>query len=237
MSPPYIFRIDEIREAHNAPVAGNITSDWIPPNARGAITRVTGGVSGMWWLCNGSSIATFPLDQLPPGRRPYSTYSVFYSGGFGFWVMEGDATNPSNEATWQPLRFDHDATNGYSSYLCNAAENRTISCRRLDQQWLKMLLPDIYFDTSPVTPHGQYGALKGELAIFLALVAFAMQPEQVPIVLPVMYQNRRWQSYQMPPGRVDRRGVVVYVYSCPPGTREDLKTYENGEYNGEKYYH
>jgi hypothetical protein len=71
-----------------------------------------------------------------------------------------------------------------------------------------MLLPDIYYHSAPTTPYQQYGGLKGELAIFLALVAFAMVPEKMPNVLPVMFQNGEWKTYSMPHGRKSNSDVV-----------------------------
>jgi hypothetical protein len=71
-----------------------------------------------------------------------------------------------------------------------------------------MLLPDIYYHSAPTTPYQQYAGLKGELAIFLALVAFAMVPEKMPNVLPVMFQNGEWKTYSMPHGRKSNSDVV-----------------------------
>ncbi|KAF1836098.1 hypothetical protein BDW02DRAFT_257049 [Decorospora gaudefroyi] len=238
MSPPkYIFRIDEIREANAAPATvGDVRNDWVPSMEEGANIRVGGGVSGQLWCCNGHNIGVFPAQNLPTGAKSFETYSVFYSGGFGFWVLKGDATTELKDGTtWQPLRFEHDRDDDYSSYLCNVAQDRILASRRADQFWPQMLLPDIYWEATPVTPYAQYGGLKGELAIFLALVAFAMQPAKLPSVLPKMFENREWKVWKMPHGREERRGVVVYVYTWPDTTEEDLINYENGEYNA-RYY-
>jgi len=64
-----------------------------------------------------------------------------------------------------------------------------------------MLLPDIYWQCATLTPYEQYAGLKGELAIFLALIAFAMAPEQMPHVLPNMLINGEWRTYGMAHGR------------------------------------
>lgn len=113
--------------------------------------------------------------------------------------MQGDAVAPPGDSTWQPLHFDHDSD--WSSYLCNAAEHRTVACRRADQRWLAMLLPDIYYSSTVVTQHRGYGKLKGDLPIFLALIAFAMDPTQMRAYLPSMFTNGRWKVYHMPNGR------------------------------------
>ena len=159
---------------------------------------MNGGVSEKWWCCDGYNIREYSF-QFPPGTAYYQTYSVFYTGGLGFTVLRGDATNPPNDVDWHSLKFDHYPD--FSSYLCNASSNRTVSCRRGDQTWLGMLLPDIYWHCAAVTPYQQYAGLKGELAIFLALIAFTMSPEQMAQVLPTMLINGEWQTYSMTHGR------------------------------------
>jgi hypothetical protein len=64
-----------------------------------------------------------------------------------------------------------------------------------------MLLPNIYWESAPVRQYPHCAGLKGEIAIFLALVAFAMVPEAMPHVLPTMFRNGQWQTYGMPDGR------------------------------------
>lgn len=159
---------------------------------------MNGGVSEKWWSCDGYNIGEYSL-QFPQGTAYYQTYSVFYTGGLGFTVLRGDATNPPKDEAWQTLKFDHGTD--YSSYLCNVSSNRTVYCRRANQQWLGMLLPDIYWQSASMTPSEQHAGLKGELAIFLALLAFAMVPEQMSHVLPIMLRNGEWQTYGMPHGR------------------------------------
>lgn len=170
----------------------------MPSTIPGANVRVAGGVSGTWWFNNGTQIYSIPAP--PQANLFYDAYSMYFCDGFGFWLLKGDATNPNAAATWQPLRFEHDKNDGYSSYLCNVSDNRSLLCRRKEQQWVKMLLPDIYHGTT-VTRHQEYGALKGDLAIFLGLVAFAAQPAQLPNVIPVMFQNSSWQTFSMEHGR------------------------------------
>lgn len=174
---------------------------WVPSFIRGANLRVKAGVSGQHFYCNGNQIGSIIAEHMPAGMKCYQTYSVFYHVGFGFWVLKGDATNPGPEATWHPLCFEHDLQDGYSSYLCNASESHVLACRRTDQQWLSMLLPDINYDGTPISQYQQYGALKGELAIFLALIAFTMPPAQLAHTLPSMFIGGNWQVYQMPHGR------------------------------------
>ena len=201
MQPPFFFRIDEIREADDALVLIDRSANAIPSLLPGANVGAGGGVSGKWFGCTGQQIVQVAPEALPSNVKHFKTYSMFYRGGFGFWVLEGDATRPPTSAAWHPLQFDYDPNDGYSSYLCNVAQNRTVQYRRTDQQWLSMLLPDVYFQSAPTVPYPQCGALKGELAIFLGLIAFSMQPTQLPRHLPNMFVNGAWQTHPMQHGR------------------------------------
>lgn len=194
----YIFRIDEIEEAVDAPVAVESRIDWIPSMSRNANLPVGGGASGIWWYCNGTQIYSIPSSQAPAESQRYKTYSAFYAGGFGFWVLDSDATNSRSEAGWQPLRFYHDRID-FSSYLTNVSEHNTLVCQRRDQTWPRMLLPDIYHGNE--TPYQPYGALKGELGIFLALVAFSMRKEYMVQYVPHMFSNGSWKTLDLPHGR------------------------------------
>jgi hypothetical protein len=123
---------------------------------------------------------------------------VFFSGGCGFRVLLGDATNPPAGEVWHPLGFEHDETD-HSSYLTNALQHPTLFCHRTDQVWARMLLPDIYH--GPLTTDLYRGSLKGELPIFLALLALAMPPTELATYLPSMFQGGVWRSFDMAHGR------------------------------------
>jgi hypothetical protein len=193
--PRYLFRIDEIGKTPSASQTYDSSGHHgIPTFEAGAVRSVGGGVSGQWWHCDGNQIYGIP--QPSQGARPYSTYSVFYIGGFGFWVLKGDAINSDtyrSSNTWQPLYFEHYTHREYS-YLCNAEQHRTVDTRRSGQNWLRMLLPDIYYESAPVVSHQRYGGLKGELGIFLALIAFAIRPQELQAILPQMFTNGTWQT-------------------------------------------
>jgi hypothetical protein len=78
-----------------------------------------------------------------------------------------------------------------------------------------MLLPDIYH--GPSVAKGQnYGALKGELPIFLALIALSLPGHHLPNVLPQLYVNGHWQSHTMAHGRKSCRpfngSVLIIVH-------------------------
>ncbi|KAL6155061.1 hypothetical protein ACJBU6_06664 [Exserohilum turcicum] len=231
--PRYAFRIDEICESDQvAPTVTTGRGDWIPSVQHGANNSVphnvgSQNVSYRWWVFDGTQIRESPVK--PPNTQPYQTYSVFYNGGFGFWVLKDDATNPRREAAWQPLCFEHNLQDG-SSYLCDSAQHRTVACRKHGQHWLQMLLPDIHYRGVPFV-HSQAlgGGLKGDLALFLALVALAAEPTQLPNVLPRICVNGTWQQQLgvgVSDGWLSKRGVVVYVHTYPPWTSADLRRYE-----------
>ncbi|CAI6304744.1 unnamed protein product [Periconia digitata] len=203
--------------------------------------RARGGASGIWWYCNGQQIQAIPNATRPPqGAQHFKTFSMFFCSGYGFWVLRGDATNAASLASeaWHPLRFDYEE-NDYSTYITNAGSRRNLNWTRPDQRWPGILFPDIYHNPTMVTPNLQYGGLRGDLPIFLSLIAFSMRREVLAPMLPNMFINGAWNVHSHPSGRVDRRGVVVYVYTAPQNwapnsTINELHRYEDGVYSN--YY-
>lgn len=195
---------------------------------------VGGGATGIWWLCNGSQIRAVDPNSLPRKLTHYKTFSMFYCDGKAFSVLRGDATRTEQDEGWLPLCFEHDQDD-YSSYLTNAKYEPALYCRRPDQKWVSMLLPDVYHGTTQVT--APYGGLKGELPIFLALIAFSIPIERLTQDLPAMFHTQKWQQYTMANGRTylsrppptpqttptnnppgsHKRGVVVEVYTYSTG--------------------
>lgn len=194
--PPFFFQMVEIEEDEEASAHYDNRGNWIPSTDAGANRRVSGGVSGMYWFCDGERI--YRVDSPPQGSLGYKRFSVYYGGGYGFWVLKGDALNPSDEATWHPLRFEHSPIN-YSSYLTPAGTESILRVQRTDQQWPRMLLPDIYH-TSVRSETSSYGGLTGELPIFLALIAFSTSKDWLPNVLPIVFVGGAWTTheYQLP---------------------------------------
>lgn len=248
MSPRYLVRIDEIWEnpsriTKDMRTQPHPTADWVP--ILGAIESKSGGVTGTWWYCDGNEIEDAAINQPPPNAQPFQTFSTFFCRGFGFWLYRGDATRPNITTTFHPLRFEHDRADGYSSYLTEAASNSALLCRRTDQSWIKMLLPDIYHGDYEMTSQNyQYGALKGDLGVFLGLIAFSVRARELQGVFPAMFRDGRWQTYTMNHGRTHKRGVVVYIYTCPKdwpeegqqaSTSNELRNYEQGRLG--KYYY
>lgn len=239
MSPPFLFEISEFVEAGDAPMNVNLQGNWIPSTVEGANVALGRGVSGYVWYCNGQQIYQIP--QLPQGALHYSTYSMYYSTGHGFWVLRGDATQAQDWESWHPLRFEWDSQN-YSSYLTNAGQQNSLRTQRASQLWPRMLLPDIYH-TESMTGHQSYGGLRGELPILLGLIAHMTTRENLAEWIPRMFQGGAWMEYDqyvLPIRRTNQRGVRVTVYTVPTswsanGTANDLTQYENGAFGN--YYH
>lgn len=168
----------------------------IPSTKHGDNLRIQGYATGKLFYCDSQRI--YPINERPRESAHYKTFSVYFHGGYGFWVLRGDALSPIPGEHWQPLRFDHSDTD-YSSFLTNAGEHSTLRVQRLEQRWQSMLLPDIYH-TSIMTDHRQYGGLTGELPILLALIALSTKREWVPNVLPMTFVNGAWAGhpYQVP---------------------------------------
>lgn len=133
------------------------------------------------------------IPGLLSGFSKYSTHAMYYSGGFGFWVLRGDPTTGTEFESWQPLRFDYDGDN-YSSFVTSAGKNPQLRVQRHDQTWPAMLLPDIYHAYDRMEDP-QYGGLTGEMGIFLALIALSMLQKHLSHTLPTMYSKGSWDVH------------------------------------------
>jgi len=138
---------------------------------------------------------SWPLTFQCPGEqsmvKPCSCAMTDYHGST-------DATSPPPAETWHPLRFDHGHPD-YASYLTSSGAEDTLDCQRNDQAWIHMLLPSVYHGKEIQDP--RYGGLIGDLGIFLALVAFSMEPKHLQQWLPWMFQNSAWQTHSLGHGR------------------------------------
>jgi hypothetical protein len=200
IKPQFIFRIDEIEERSDAPDNIDHKGNWIPIAVTGWNVRKGAGhgVSHMWYKCDEQRIRHLPNAVAPAGQQPYKVFSMFYSGGHGFWVLRGDATNPAEGETYHSLMFEHDE-NTYCSSLTNVGTERTLRVQRPESRWPTMLLPDIYHGAA--YPHAGYGGLKGDLPILLALIAFSMKSGRLAIDLPNMMANGEWRAHRNAHGR------------------------------------
>ncbi|KAH8731809.1 hypothetical protein GQ44DRAFT_800384, partial [Phaeosphaeriaceae sp. PMI808] len=201
---------------------------WIPSTTHGYNYRSQEGVSNTYWFCENTRIRSVAQSTLPRPLNHFKTFSIFYSAGRGFWILRGDGTTPDPGEAWHPLRFENGAADR-SSYLTPAGGVETLDGFSPHQRWHHMLLPDIY--------HGQQiantnqGGLRGELPIFLGLVAMSMCATNLLQWLPWMFQNSTWQVHNLPNG--------LNVYTCPAtwgegSTKVDLERFESGAFG--KYY-
>ena len=76
----FIFRIDETRQ-ESVLQMGELPR----------VIRVNGGVTGRWWKC-GSHIREIP--EPPSAWRMFTTTSIYYNGGKGYFVAKGGKTIP-----------------------------------------------------------------------------------------------------------------------------------------------
>lgn len=172
------------------PAAAYQSTEWKPTNPSHG---VGGGASGMYWYCNGHTIQY--VAELPSDLRLYKTFSMFYRAGRGFWVMRGDATTNSSDAwePWRPLCFNYKGT---ASSLTNAGQHDNVRYSREDQTWLHALLPNIYHGKK--TTSQDKGALCGDLAIFLCLIAMSINQEYLAAWLPAMMVSSKFQVPSIP---------------------------------------
>lgn len=191
-----MFQINEITWNLKYPTQYDDFGRSIPSTDPGANIHAGGGMSGSHWYCNGQQIRQIP--GLPSGFSKYSTHSMYFSAGVGFWVLRGDSTTGTEFESWRPLRFDHD-DNNFSSFVTSAGKNPQLRVQRPDQKWPAMLLPDIYHAYDR-TEDLKYGGLIGELGVFLALIALSMPQESMLQTLPTMYDGGRWKvhGYRFP---------------------------------------
>lgn len=182
-----------MRESQNADPCFDHWGHWVPSHRPGDNFIENEGVSGIWWICDGNRIYRFDQNKLPVGTTHYKTYSVFFSGGGGLRILYGDATNPRAGDAYRSLGFYHNEADGFSSSLTNVLQEATLRCQRADQAWVNMLLPNTYH--GPITTTPGYGGLKGELPIFLALIALSMPAASLYEQLPRMFQNGAWQVH------------------------------------------
>lgn len=195
--PPYFFKIEEIKPNPGCTPESTPEGHWRPSTYPNYNYRTGDGVSNILWKCQGTYISQASM-QITPTLEVYKQYSVFYSEGFGFWVLSGDATDPSGEQAWNALRFDHGHVNG-AAYLTQAGQESAIPLQHPSAMWHHKLLPNTYHGSRPQPPG--CGGLVGELPIFLALVAMSMDPTDLLQYIPWMFQNDAWLVHSLVRGR------------------------------------
>jgi hypothetical protein len=218
----YYFRIDYMREHPGRVSFVDAVGARYPPKTLGGNQLIGGGVSGLYWYCDGQSISQVPY--LPDNCSHFKTFSVYYYNGT-FWasrcdataVQVGDGDGDTGDQVpegalegegegWHHLSFnyvdDDDGQQTYSSYVTNAGEHSRLRTQRPDQTWPKMLLPEHYHaPESSRTVYPQYGGLTGELPLFLALIAFSIDANVLHWVLQICFQDGSWRTHDFDHGR------------------------------------
>jgi hypothetical protein len=133
-----------------------------------------------------------PGNQLPWDSQPYKTMSTYYSAGQGFWILNGDAANlsPDDWEAWHLLKFEHSGADK-SSYLTNVGPHQTLKVQRADQRWPGLLLPNIYH-TANQPDVLEEGGLRGDLPIFLALIALSTTAPYTSAAIRTSFIGGSW---------------------------------------------
>lgn len=240
MSPPFIFRIDEIQEDPDAAEHLDNRGHWNPSTEENAhkFLQSPNAVTGSWWLCDKQQIYELGQAQLPASSQHYKTMTMYYCAGLGFWILDTDALHIKNDSwhVWHPLRFTH-TEDDFSSYATAAGDMPYLRMQRSDQVWPRLLLPDIYHAHHIIADERYmgYGGLKGDLPVLLGLIAFSTTRDRLRQVLPTTFMGGAWQTHDQAFTRIHRRGVVVRVYTCPStwaggSSADDITDYERGTY-------
>ncbi|KAF2801756.1 uncharacterized protein BDZ99DRAFT_469493 [Mytilinidion resinicola] len=237
MAPTYIFRIDDMEVDALASPVTDAHGTWMPPTSPGSNKLMSGGITGIYWWCNGTAIEKLTITEPPSGAIHFKTYSIYYN--HGFWISDCDASLTNQAANnWHKLTFDHHETD-YSSHLTFAGTQQILRTQRENQPWPSMLLPDIYHAPRPwAHDTTEYGGLTGELPILLALIVFSISKVHAAYCVTHCFANQEFKVHSYPNGRVPERGLVVRVWTCPyqgrTSTIKDLEGFENGDYG--KYF-
>jgi hypothetical protein len=152
-----------------------------------------------------------------------------------------DEENDPTTTDWKLLHFLWREKDKASMAVLGGNEQR-LCAQRLDQAWVAELLPTRHHaDPGNHTMDTRLGGMYGDLGIILGLIALSLHPDDVDSVLktcPRAVRERSskpgeggWKEHNRASQRVDRRGVVVNIWSWPRvSTSEELQALENGEY-------
>jgi len=169
----------------------------------------------------------YTIATLPTGATDFRTYSIYFHQGF--WISDCDASLITEANPWHKLSFEHHPNN-LSSHLTIAGTQQVLRTQRPEQGWPRMLLPDIYHapEGSWAADGSQYGGLTGELPILLALIVFSVSKNNAEVVISNCFSQNEFQVHNQNNGRVNERGMVVRVWTCPGRTADELKAFEDG---------
>lgn len=205
-----VFRIDEFTERSDTIEQIDQDGEWIPTTTKGQNIRVNGGVSGLWWYCDGHHIHQLSNWTPEPGSIPYKMVSTVYSDLDGFLIMKGDATNPQQGETWHRLGFDWNETTKSHS-LSSAGTQHRLRFQDSLKRWPHMLLPEMYHGTHDSSQG--HGGLTGDLGIFLSLIALSMKPDRLWSELPTMMFEGRLREHTHQHGRTYGKNICKCMVS------------------------
>ncbi|KAH4639700.1 hypothetical protein HBH81_094080 [Parastagonospora nodorum] len=221
----YSFRFDEFTNIPEYLGKRGKNELWEPSAVSGDNIRIPGSLPDQWWSFTGGQIQPVERWDISKEVKPYKTVSMMYLEGFGFCIMEADATMPRPHEVWHPLSFEWKIDTMASLLKIKGTEPRLFT--KSNAQWVKMLLPAMYHGF--IEPNiGDHGGLSGDLGIFLALLAFSIKPDSLLTVLPKLMVNGEWQVHTEAHGRIDRRGVIVQIYTTTSHW-SDLTEMEKGQ--------
>jgi len=246
-----------MREDPQHPPSTDKVGRWWPPTKYGTNQLHHGDHYGKVYYCDGQKIkrSSFPAPPFPPVEH-FKTYSVYFDEDI-FWITIGDATTTqvgeeiqrvgepaytgAKSDGWHRLAFSYDDDETYASSISHTGDHRKLRFQHSDQKWVKMLFPHCYHaedvrENKPGTNIANYGGLTGDLPLFLALVMFSVPASSAEWAWTNLFVGGQWIPHNYQHGRVERRGMVVRVYSWPPSsTTQSLTEMEDGTYG--KYFY
>ncbi|KAL9054101.1 MAG: hypothetical protein Q9162_004358 [Coniocarpon cinnabarinum] len=201
-TPPFIFRVREMRPATNAGRRDSY-GVWHPPNQLGSNRVVPSINTGYFFPCDGERLSYINSDQFANATQTFQTQyipthfetvSVYYAQG-NIYLVDFDATRyavgsaapdgaDSPTTGWRRMCFTWRA-NG-SSRADIAGPQESLRAWRSDQLWAARLLPDGF---RPTVPSSIGPGMDGSLPLLLALLFFRYP---VNVQLSAAYREHKW---------------------------------------------
>ncbi|QDS68627.1 hypothetical protein FKW77_001475 [Venturia effusa] len=266
-TPAFLFQINRIEETPGIRPRLSQHGFWLPPRTLFGSQIKHGYTTRKIFCFNGSTVTNWP-NALPEAAILYKEVSMYHSAGHFFIIPynatehqvgngrqveravdsdeDGDEDAEADEEAapdpttldWSVLSF-HWKGEGYTSEAMLDAQWRRLNTQRPDQAWVQELLPDSHHaEHHRRTREPKYGALNGDLAILIGLVAFSCHAGAVEravkhCIRHVHGEHGGWRTHNRPrhQGWQEKRGVHVKVWSYPPySTGAHLRAMERGDY-------
>ncbi|TID13440.1 hypothetical protein E2P81_ATG11664 [Venturia nashicola] len=266
VTPAFLFQIDRIEETPGIRPRLSQHGFWLPPRTLFGSQIKEGHTTRKLFCFNGKTVTNWE-DELPSAAVLHRQISMYHSAGH-FFIVPYDATRNQvgngrqvdrgagfddddedaeadedsevdpTTVDWSVLSF-HWKGEAYTSEAMIDARWHRLNTQRPDQAWVQELLPDSHHaEHSRHTREPKYGALNGDLAILIALVAFSGHASFVEravkhCIRHVHGENGGWRTHNQPrhQGWQEKRGVRVKVWSYPPySTNIHLRSVERGDY-------